>query len=45
MTAEEAMDRIGTALEAHYDGRKGTVETLHEIAQIRGAYLTGRAGQ
>ena len=41
MTAEEAMDRIGTVLEALYAGNLTTGDALNQIAQIRGAYLMG----
>lgn len=44
MTAEEAMDRIGTVLEAMYAGKLSTGDALSQVAQIRGAYLMGRAG-
>jgi hypothetical protein len=37
--AEEAMTRIGTALEAHYAGKLDANATLNWIAQIRGAYI------
>jgi hypothetical protein len=41
VTAEEAMDRIGTVLEALYAGNLTTGDALNQIAQIRGAYLMG----
>ena len=41
MSAEEAMDRIGTVLEALYAGNLTTGDALNQIAQIRGAYLMG----
>lgn len=44
MTAEEAMDRIGNVLEALYAGKVQTGDALNQIAQVRGAYLAGRAG-
>jgi hypothetical protein len=44
VTAEEAMDRIGTVLEALYAGNLTTGDALNQVAQIRGAYLIGRAG-
>lgn len=44
MTAEEAMDRIGTVLESMYAGKLSTGDALNQVAQIRGAYLMG-AGQ
>ena len=43
MTAEEAMDRIGTVLEALYAGNLHAGDALNQIAQIRGAYLVGEA--
>lgn len=43
MTAEEAMDRIGTVLESLYAGNITTGDALNQVAQIRGAYLIGRA--
>lgn len=45
MDAEEAMERIGTALEAVYVGSLTPLEAVHQIAQIRGAYLVGKAGK
>jgi hypothetical protein len=45
MDAEEAMERIGTALEAVYAGSLTPLEAVHQIAQIRGAYLAWRAGK
>jgi len=41
MSAEEAMDRIGTVLEALYAGNLTTYDALNQVAQIRGAYLMG----
>ena len=45
MTAEEAMDRIGTVLEALYAAKVSRGDALNQIAQIRGAYLAGKAGR
>jgi len=45
MDAEEAMERIGTALEAVYAGSLTPLEAVHQIAHIRGAYEMWRIGK
>lgn len=42
--AEKAMQDIGAALDAYFEGRQSEPNTLNAIARANGAYLMERTG-